>query len=755
MKSTILTANHSGFDALHDSHNVKPSIMVLKEQESSSSGLVPHGQSHDRIVTPNHSSGSEDETNEVMRISNKKRKTRASETKQNSTKRSKKSYDAGVSDEVECSYAQEGEIVAIAMKKAKARGLPDGWILRCNEGKKLWISPLGKKCYSLPQALTAAGVKEQKQQNRSLTPEEVTVALREAKARGLPDGWGVLYSNEWRKKVWISPDGRKCASLPEALVVAGVKSYANRKLSSEERAASLQEAKSKGLPDGWNVEWNKRRTSKVWISSEGKKSYSLTQALVAAGVQSTPNRVFTPMQKATFLKEAKKKGLPDGWTVEYDNKRRAKVWISPSGKKCLSIPDALIEAGVKEARPQAYRTLTPVEVKRTLEDAKAKGLPSGWTVEWDNKFGQRLWISPDHKKFLGVKKALVYAGIAERKEYRKLTSEEVAEALSKAKAQGLPDGWSVEWNNKWGQKEWISPDGKRSRSLKKALVQARLSSPLTSYVNQTRNDTTKLVNFRIGDDAGIKQKDFCSPTSSSSFSHSTQPKSVGSSKVEAKCTQEYLSSVWTAKWDDRNTCFEWVSPDKKKEKSCAEAMEIAHRYDILSKAFEKSRSLKRPDCHENRHGALLSSEIKLHSTLASESGVRPSGAASVLQKRRENEKPSPLQDASPVEMKTPDTSQFTKDEEVLLDIDLTSVYTTPFSRSSTEKSEDHEEVYDQHFSIITPNSVLQPPGISKIEKEDPGQSQLLNFEEEEALYTTLPEMPSFLENYYNMDGLSA
>ena len=50
-------------------------------------------------------------------------------------------------------------------------------------------------------------------QNRVLSPEEVEAAMKEAKARGLPDGWTVEYNNKHRGKLWISPDGKKCTSL--------------------------------------------------------------------------------------------------------------------------------------------------------------------------------------------------------------------------------------------------------------------------------------------------------------------------------------------------------------------------------------------------------------------------------------------------------------------------------------------------------------------------------------------------------------
>lgn len=52
-----------------------------------------------------------------------------------------------------------------------------------------------------------------------LTPEEKVAALKEAKARGLPDGWTVTLDKRKRRK-WISPSGRACDSIPKALTIS-------------------------------------------------------------------------------------------------------------------------------------------------------------------------------------------------------------------------------------------------------------------------------------------------------------------------------------------------------------------------------------------------------------------------------------------------------------------------------------------------------------------------------------------------------
>lgn len=97
------------------------------------------------------------------------------------------------------------------------------------------------------------------------------------------------------------------------------------------------------------------------------------------------------------MEEGRKSGLPEGWTVVWDNMSDQRVWISPDGvKKCKGIPQALrysIKCGwiTADKIPQKYhatkqtittaRVLTPQEVEEFLKEAKEKGLPDGWKVE--------------------------------------------------------------------------------------------------------------------------------------------------------------------------------------------------------------------------------------------------------------------------------------------------------------------------------------------------------------------------------------
>jgi hypothetical protein len=281
------------------------------------------------------------------------------------------------------------------------------------------------------------------EQTRRLTITEVAEAMREANARGLPDGWSVEWDNKRKKRIWVSPDkSRKCYSLPQALAFS-VKmglvardtlpfSQGTRKLSPDEIEAKLKEAKDRGLPDGWTIVWDNMANQRVWLSPDGsKKCKGIPQALVASvkmGLltadmvpSSQTNRVLTKEEIKEALKEAKAGGLPKGWTVEWNPSKRKRRWVSPDGtRKCNSIPEALrisVKKGFLTALPHPTskkrkhipsgdRKLTEAEVNASLEEAETRGLSEGWTAEWSNELHRRMWISPEGRKYESISDAL-------------------------------------------------------------------------------------------------------------------------------------------------------------------------------------------------------------------------------------------------------------------------------------------------------------------------------------------------------------
>lgn len=112
-------------------------------------------------------------------------------------------------------------------------------------------------------------------------------------------------------KIWISPDGRRrCDSIPKAIAMsvklgllppeatplAYQKRTRNRKLPHEEAALLLKKA---GLPVGWKVEWDNVRNQRVWMSPDGRKCYGIPQALSL--VEKRKKRMSTAKAKAFAL----------------------------------------------------------------------------------------------------------------------------------------------------------------------------------------------------------------------------------------------------------------------------------------------------------------------------------------------------------------------------------------------------------------------------------------------------------------------
>ena len=96
------------------------------------------------------------------------------------------------------------------MKKAKEKGLPveDGWSVRLGTGnKKVWISPTGKLCTSIPEAMAVAGVLPHNKKlvnTRYLTKEEIMQETKKAQKAGLPNTWKLCETTQKRQKIWIN-----------------------------------------------------------------------------------------------------------------------------------------------------------------------------------------------------------------------------------------------------------------------------------------------------------------------------------------------------------------------------------------------------------------------------------------------------------------------------------------------------------------------------------------------------------------------
>eukprot|EP00529_Nitzschia_sp_RCC80_P002441 CAMPEP_0113507844 /NCGR_PEP_ID=MMETSP0014_2-20120614/36686_1 /TAXON_ID=2857 /ORGANISM="Nitzschia sp." /LENGTH=2090 /DNA_ID=CAMNT_0000403489 /DNA_START=61 /DNA_END=6333 /DNA_ORIENTATION=+ /assembly_acc=CAM_ASM_000159 len=85
--------------------------------------------------------------------------------------------------------------------------------------------------------------------------------------------------------------------------------------------------------------------------------------------------VMTPEEQASAIQDAKARGLPDGWTVQLDKRKRRK-WTAPNGRSCDSIPKALaisVELGMLP--PDFVLPTGPPKRKRPKQDGEGGTLP--------------------------------------------------------------------------------------------------------------------------------------------------------------------------------------------------------------------------------------------------------------------------------------------------------------------------------------------------------------------------------------------
>lgn len=96
--------------------------------------------------------------------------------------------------------------------------------------------------------------------------QKIELGLQEARSHGLK-GWSVIWDSKYSQKVFCSPDGaRKLYGLDKALAYAVKQKWLpveklpaqfakNRELTEEEKAKAWKAAKKKNLPETWSVVW--------------------------------------------------------------------------------------------------------------------------------------------------------------------------------------------------------------------------------------------------------------------------------------------------------------------------------------------------------------------------------------------------------------------------------------------------------------------------------------------------------------------
>lgn len=143
--------------------------------------------------------------------------------------------------------------------------------------RRVWYTPDGRRIKGgVPSALKTAaelglipnvsGPPIVENKSRLTTHQKIQMGLEEARAYGL-EGWNVTWDSKYNQKVFCSPDGaRKLSGLDKALAYAVKKKWLpadrlppqfakDRELTDEEKAKAWKAAKKKHLPETWTVAW--------------------------------------------------------------------------------------------------------------------------------------------------------------------------------------------------------------------------------------------------------------------------------------------------------------------------------------------------------------------------------------------------------------------------------------------------------------------------------------------------------------------
>jgi hypothetical protein len=520
---------------------------------------------------------------------------------------------------------------------------------------------------------------------RELPPGQIAAAMEEAKARGLPDGWTVKYHLCLKRKVWVSPDQSViCDCLARALIASkrdedvpiandsppptrfkmqqlsesiSVQPHSNpspaevhgpyREFPPEQIAAAMEEAKARGLPDGWTVKYNLRLKRKVWISPDQSVICDcLARALIASKESKqkkqkvTPTiyprgrRVLTEEEVACSMQEAASRGLPvdDGWHVAWNNHRRRKNWISPSGKSYKSLGRALEVLAVEERRQglainhyhdkDTSQVISDQPVSTTRSGRPVK-LPISKTLKADQPTTTTRSGRPVKPPISKTLEAYPYPAAGQSHHERSPSAQRevstdrgarlkssndrehlLSLALCEAKARGLPDGWSIYWDSGRKRRRWCykSADGSVVRvcdTLPMALAYsekhglANSTSSNTEHSPPTSSDSTLgesglPLGWRTVHDNESRRQIFLSPDGrychtlpqalavalqmTSSRYHRMAPTEV-SAILEVAKSKGLVD--WTVAWDKDADSIKWVSPGGRLCNSMERALSVS------------------------------------------------------------------------------------------------------------------------------------------------------------------------------------
>ncbi|KAL3927696.1 MAG: hypothetical protein SGBAC_012977, partial [Bacillariaceae sp.] len=169
----------------------------------------------------------------------------------------------------------------VVLDRARQKGLPKGWTVafHMDWNRKVWISPDESRiCDTVPRAISISkkfgmGVNNDDAEMDGEENDTNCDADDDDKGSDTEEGTRVAGSFVWLKKA-----SGKTGNDPASLLIA--RSIEIHELSETQERAALKKGRDKGLrEDGWRCVWNSRFRRKNWISPQGRQFGNLSRAV--------------------------------------------------------------------------------------------------------------------------------------------------------------------------------------------------------------------------------------------------------------------------------------------------------------------------------------------------------------------------------------------------------------------------------------------------------------------------------------------
>jgi hypothetical protein len=472
-----------------------------------------------------------------------------------------------------------------------------------------------------------------------LSAEVIESSMAEAKSKGLPDGWQVIWNEKYRRKNWKSPEGKIYGNLSKAIKSLRHKKI-KRELTSEELKSSLRYAKERGLPCGWTVKWSLKRRRKIWHSPDGMKQCDcLVKALAVASKEikkrvspissssvpvieeTSPGRVLTEEEIASTLEAAQSKGLPKDWRVYWNNKHKRKNWVSPDGKTYKSLSRALEVWRKQRSDPGLILN------KQQQTELNPKSSESNATVPSTTRSGRAVKpsrpsrVNPSSIEKLKSpsrqKKSTHLISSENRNKKRSTISErerQLVDAMDDARKRGLPPGWIVKWDTRRKRKRWYYGDRSCETVPRALALSERLglignsshTEPSTSNENEGELQESGLPDgWKTTGNKESQKNKYISPNGTECHSlsqalavtvqmFSSRYREMPKDEIYIALKEaKHLSDRWTLMWDIELKGHRWIAPDGRS----FDRLETAVQANLELESKFEARKVRKPRKH--------------------------------------------------------------------------------------------------------------------------------------------------------------